>query len=255
MKCRGLVTAIFTLIVFAAAQGQSTQPHFAVVSIRVDPPISRAFKPAGPVRPGGKYVDEHATLWSLIVFAYPRFSFPEKTLVGLPKWAYGGPGSVFDLEAVPATGTSPTMVEMRNMMGAALADRFHFRFHLENREMPVLFLHTAHGGTHGIKTSAPGDESLLLVFGPGITGRGATMDEFAAKLGVYFEAVPVLNRTGLTGFYDIDAAAPPGGPPMGRGGQQTMILRQLKMLGLGLAPGRASVPVMVVDSVTRPTAN
>lgn len=251
---RRILIVLVAFGAIAVAQRKPAPPRFAVVSIRVDPPQSGrvAIPTMGPVHLGGRYSDQHAILWSLITFAYPQYSFPKKTLVGLPDWAYGRPGSVFDFEAVAGPGAPPNMTEMREMMAAALADRFHLRFHVATRQMPVFLLEVARGGPHDMHPSAPGQQSLLLMLGPGITGLGATMDEFAAEAGALFEDRPVLNRTGLGGFYDIRVPATSGSPYAAGG---IRILRLLKALGLKLVPANSSVPVMVVDNVTRPTPN
>jgi len=236
------------------AQGPPEGARFGAVSIKVLAPGQAPFgAPVGAVRPGGKYVDEHASLWSLIVFAFPNFYFPNKTIVGLPSWAYGD--TSFDVQAVPGLGRSPDLTEMQAMMSAALSDRFGLRFHVETRRMPVFFLQVEKGGIKNIVPSPQGQQSLLLVIrGSAIFGRGASMDELAGKVGAYYEDRPVLNRTGMNGFYDVDGPTPTG-LEANRESRKSMILRELGLLGLRLVPGNAEVPVMVVDHVAMPAPN
>jgi len=144
---------------------------------------------------------------------------------------------------------------MQAMMSAALADRVGLRFHIKTRPMPGLSLEVASGGVHHIAPSPPGQQSLLLVIrGSAILGRRARMDQLAGKVGAYDEDRPVLNRTGLGSFYDVGGTTPQGSE-VKRESWQSMILRELKFLGLKLATGRADVPVMVVDHATMPTPN
>lgn len=250
------------LLIAAAVWGIVAQPQaagrplrFAVLSIRRQPPnFRRALKPEGPVHPGGKYIDHQANLWSLVTFAHPQYDYPNKTIVGLPDWAYGI-DELMDIEAEPEPGTSVDLTQMQQMMDAALADRFHLKYHIETREMPVYFLEVADGGPHYIRPSAAGEQSLLLRFAGGaVFGRGASMDLLAGKIGSYYEDRPVLNRTGLNGFFDIASPAP-AGTYSNRAGDQEMVRLELQILGLKLVPGKAAVPVMVVDHVTLPTPN
>jgi len=240
----------------AVAQTPPSALRFGVVSIRIQSDSYRVprEKP-GPIAPGGKYIDHSAILWSLMAFAHPQYVFPEKTVVGLPVWAYGRPGHVFDFEALPAPGTHPDLMQMEQMMDRVLSDRFALRYHVENRVMAVLYLRVRRGAPTRLQPAANNDQSLLLRFSDsGVFARGASMDEFAGKLGSYYEDRPVLNRTGLGGFYDIDAkvSAP---SYMARLERQSMIARLVKDIGLELDPGKASVPVMVVDHVAMPTPN
>jgi len=257
-----IITAI--LGVALGAQVGPASPRFGAVSIKVQPPGYRPPRgeQLGPVRAGGKYIDEHAILWTLIAFAHPQSVFPGKTVVGLPDWAYGRPGAVFDFAAVPAAGASPDLAEMQKMMDAVLADRFHFEYRIERRNMPVFFLEVAPGGPHFIQQAKPGEQSLLLRVGPSsIFGRGASLDQMAAIIGGHFEDRPVLNRTNLAGFYDIDLQPPPRSSAPGEVSRtepfdnRSAVERELAGLGLRLVPGKADVPVMLVTHVSLPTPN
>jgi len=260
-----LMIPLFLALGLAVAPPQDRLPvRFGAVSIKIQPPGYRPPREEaiGPVRPCGRYSNQHAILWTLITFAHPQYQFPGKTVVGLPDWAFGRPGSVMDFEAVPEAGTSPDLTQMQQMMDSALADRFGLKFHMEKRRMPVLFLELSPGGPRLVNPSPPGQQSLLLRIGPSaIFGRGASMDELAGLIGTHFETKPVLNRTGLEGFYDIDLAPPPrspsGGPiaRMDAGDNRSAIEREVDRLGMKLVAGKADVPVMVVDHVAMPTPN
>jgi len=217
---------------------------------------SAGYRPAapthGPVYPGGKFIDHHAGLWTLISFAHPQYVYPEKTIVGLPRWAYGS--VLFDIECVPELGTTADLVQMEEMMDALLADRFHLRYHVETRRMQVYFMRVARGGIRLMKPSPPGEQSLQLELGEKAFGRGVSMDYLAARAGTFWLGLPTLNRTGLAGFYDIDAPSP-GGASMGLAAYKTKVERELREMGLVLIAGEAEVPVIVVDRVTLPTPN
>lgn len=230
-------------------------PRFAVVSVT---PVAPGARPApstvGPVLPGGKYVDHRAVLAGLIIFAYPQFASPGKTLVGLPDWAYG---TLFDFEAEPARGVTPSLAEMRQMMASALADRFQLKYHVRNERMPVLFLAVGPNGVQHITRAASGPPSTFIRFRQNrIVGWGFTMDDLAGVVGMPFmeKGTPVINRTGMTGIYDFDVPAATG-TYRGPGGGESRYIADLKILGLALRSGEATVPVMVVDHVAKPRPN
>lgn len=252
----GLSFLAALLVTVAPSQAPKPQLRFGAVSIKREPPDYRLQTPAhGPVWPGGRYSDRQAILWSLIVFAHPQYVYPEKTIVGLPGWAYGQDGAWFDIDAVPEAGTSPTLAQMQQMMDAVLADRFQLRYHIEHRPMKVYFLEVGPGGTHHIAPAQPGDQSLQFRAGDtGIFARGASMDELAGRMGSYYMDRPLLNRTGLNGFYDIDYQ-PHSGGYFSRQDRQSRAQNLLEQMGFKLVAGKADVPVMVVDHVAMPTAN
>ncbi|MGH9415562.1 MAG: TIGR03435 family protein [Terriglobales bacterium] len=248
-------TVALALLCLAAGTSQATQPlRFGVVSIRMQ--SSAGYLPAppthGPVYPGGRFIDHHAGLWTLISFAHPQYVYPEKTIVGLPRWAYGS--ALFDVECIPEAGTSPDLTQMEQMMDTVLADRFNLRYHVETRRMDVYFMEVARGGVRFVTPSPPGQQSLLLTLSPKVIGRGVSMDYLAARAGTFWLGRPTLNRTGLSGFYDMDPPSP-GGPDMGLAAYRNRVARELKEMGFKLVRGNADVPVIVVDHVALPTAN
>lgn len=241
---------------FLSGQVQPAAPHFGAVSIRIQrSDYEEAVRSHGPVYPGGRYANHSAVLWSLITFAHPQFMFPGKTIVGLPDWAGGKDGAVFDIEAVPAVGTSPDLTTMRRMMDGVLVERFGLRYHIEQHTMPVFLLKTSDAGSHYMKPSPPGQQSLKVSFGSqGVYGRGISMDDLAGTAAAFFFDRPILNRTGLSGFYDIEMPPPPG-VYMGRFDNKSLTMHELEMLGFELVSQQADVPVMVIDHVAKPTPN
>jgi uncharacterized protein (TIGR03435 family) len=84
------------------------------------------------------------------------------------------------------------------------------------------------------------------------------MSRVAGSLATYFRR-PVVDRTGLTGFFDVQidlpplqpATSPDGGPESGPS-PFTVLQEQL---GLRVEEGRGPVEVLVVDRIERPTEN
>jgi uncharacterized protein (TIGR03435 family) len=103
-----------------------------------------------------------------------------------------------------------------------------------------------------------------------LTATRMTMNEFASLLRLHAER-PVLNNTGLTGFYQfkIELPAPDltrirqGVNPTGVNGNTTVsdpprlsVFDAVERLGLRLEPRRSPIDVIVVDKMNRtPTEN
>jgi len=262
----GAAVAVLTLGVVLEARGQArggNPPKFEVVSIVPQPPGTRWHPPPleapGPVQPGGQYRDPQAVLYTLLQFAYPDTNIPGKTLLGVPLW---GRRRIYAFQGVAPGGKTPTRDEMRLMMRAVLASRFGLKFHTEEKEMPVFVLTLAKGGTKNLKAANPASESNALSTLIGwrqffIVAKAISIPELAGR--ALESWGPVVNHTGLNGYYDIDI--PPvndAPPPKGthREDPEQVVKRSFHdEFGIDVTNGKATVPVMVIDSVHPPTPN
>ena len=112
--------------------------------------------------------------------------------------------------------------------------------------------------------------SQRAFFGPqGVTinASGRTLDQIATMLGTYADRT-LVNKSGLTGEYDIllkfrpEAGGPMGGlaPPLSTSADASSDLPTLRVaaqeqLGLRLESARGPVQVLVIDSISPPTAD
>ena len=84
------------------------------------------------------------------------------------------------------------------------------------------------------------------------------MDGVAGALAIFFRR-PVVDRTGLTGVYDIQLELPPLQPAAVDGGAPdpgvSVFTVLQEQLGLRVEEGRGPVEVLVVDRIERPTEN
>ena len=93
-----------------------------------------------------------------------------------------------------------------------------------------------------------------------IRRSGVTMKDFVTTFDVNMGR-PVIDRTGLEGRYDVEYSfAPPRPQNTGQSAPSpeappTLLVALEEQLGLKLQAERAEVPVVVVDSVERPTEN
>ena len=86
--------------------------------------------------------------------------------------------------------------------------------------------------------------------GPGnLSGGGVTMAQLSTTFSQFVQRV-VVDRTGLTGNFDIDLTWTPDQLPQGRGEPFTAVQEQL---GLKLDSQRGPVDVLVIDRVEQPT--
>jgi bla regulator protein blaR1 len=192
------------------------------------------------------------------------------------RWmVFGGPEWInqerFDIvgKGPDPTATNPDVWEM---MRSLLVERFHLKYHIEDRDMAVLALTIAKGGhklTPGekgrcadeIKQQRNCGDILIPRFGAAVVNMpiGALVTSLTGRAGR-----PVVDRTGLTGRYDVNLSWTPEGmtheqweslPPEVRPEEMSMFEALERQAGLKLEPTRAPVPVLIIDSVDHPTDN
>src|SRR3569623_2150317 len=150
-----------------------------------------------------------------------------------------------------------------------LANRFHLKFHRETKTMPVFSLVLAKDGAkfQAHKESAEGKDQQRL--GISISsGRGnlpakkTTMTRFADSLGHQVDRI-VLDNTGLKGEYDFTLE---WSPDNHEGSMLSAVEEKVgltglsifealpQQMGLKLESTKGPVPVIVIDSVDRPTS-
>jgi uncharacterized protein (TIGR03435 family) len=239
------------------------------------------------IQPGGRYTAINMPLRLLILNAY---RVQEYQLVGAPDWTNS---ERFDITAKaegdirpPTPGGPPSPVQF--MLQALLEERFKLAVHRETRDMPIYALTLARAdGRLGpqMKPSTTDCAALAAARGgpppgppppgerptcgmrmmPGNISSGSMMlQQLATSLSMLTRRV-VVDRTGLTGGFDIDLTftpdqMPPGPPPPGApplppidpNGPSVFTALQ-EQLGLKLEATRGPVEALVVDHVERPT--
>jgi len=216
---------------------------FDVVTVRQNttaPPYAVGSNfPLGPgdvyVPNGGSFRATNFPLITYIAFAYKITDNQEQSLLSqLPKWAIT---DRFDIQGT-AQG-NPTKDQMRLMIQAVLADRFHLLVHYETRQVPVLALVVDQPGKLGPLLQRHSDDSPcattpavpspaptappqlrdtrfpatcggILRMPPSRPGRvrsgarNVSMELIAGSIGQGGDIDrPVLDKTGLTGMFDV----------------------------------------------------
>jgi uncharacterized protein (TIGR03435 family) len=273
------------LVAATCASTLAQSPKFEVASVK--PNTSGTGFINISVQPGGRFTAINVPLRLLILNAH---RVQEYQLVGVPDWATN---ERFDISAKaegeirpPTPGGPPSPVQF--MLQALLEERFKLAVHRETRDMPIYALTLARAdGKLGqqMKPSTtdcaafaaarrgqpppgpppPGERPTCGTrMMPGnISGGSMGLPQLATNLSMLTRRV-VVDRTGLTGGFDIDLAftpdqmpgpPPPGAPPppaIDPNGPSIFTAVQ-EQLGLKLEATRGPVEVLVVDHVERPT--
>jgi uncharacterized protein (TIGR03435 family) len=250
----------------------------------------------------GRFTATHATLRELVGLAYQlqdgRLRH-DSQISGGPNWINSdhfdvvakaeGRSARLDAASIPAGAARPGEIsaidEVRLMLRTLLADRFKLAVHNEIRELPVYALVMARrDGKLGpqlrkvdVDCVALRDDGRRPVppepgkavcggfreLGPGIsTGHAVPMSLLATKVEGSVDRI-VLDRTGLTGRFDVDLKWTPSQPQQPGGLEQppidpnsvSIFTAVQEQLGLKLDSQRGPVDVLVIDHVEQPTTD
>jgi uncharacterized protein (TIGR03435 family) len=257
-----------------AALAVSGTPVFDAVSIHpVSPNAPPIMRDIGftPILPGGQFIDSRVPLSSMLAIAY-GFRNPDMQLEGLPNWAKS---QAYSVSAKPAPGfpslpPAENIEQVRLMLRAMLADRFHLQIHSETRQEKSFKLEVAKGGIRikEVDPPVPPAKSAPVSAAVGddgghMVGNKSTIATLAAALTGFMKR-PVIDQTGLKGYYDFDirwkTPETPGAPPpsaMGFGseGEALLISNLQDQFGLRLTNTTSPVQYWIVDHIEPPTGN
>jgi len=169
----------------------------------------------------------------------------------------GGPAWIdSDQFEVIAKSKSPTSREqLLLMLRQLLSDRFRLEFHSATKEIPAYALTVGQSGK--LQRMKSGDASKPNPFGP-------DMPTFARFLTRFGADMPVIDKTGLTGQFNLDldmrkiteaANDISGTPPSNEGMYRGTVEFIDRQWGLKLIPTKALIDALVIDRVNRPSAN
>jgi uncharacterized protein (TIGR03435 family) len=262
-----LLLAIITVVALSGLPGQTQADlrAFEVASIKPSSPQGGRMEINGfYTYPGGRVVGRGCTLEYLVDLAFDIQSFQ---ISGGPGWMHDErfevearpPASSLSAKANPLSAKSPPSAEQRQMLQALLAERFQIKFHREIKEGPVYLL---------LKGSRPlqlqpakeqgksdfswvGSPSGGMIVGDGMAGQNISMPILASRLSRYLER-PVLDQTGITGFFDFKFAYATEEPRLD---VVSAILASAQGIGLKLASSRGPVETITIDRAEKPSSN
>src|ERR1700730_11933538 len=254
-------------------------PTFDVVSVK--PNKSDGNMVRIMAKPDG-YAASNLSLKMLVQSAY---GIREDLISGAPSWA---DSARFDIDAKVAGPDVDALQKLspeqrRLLLQPLLADRFKLKIHTETKQLPVYEIVLAKGGSK-LKEATAGDTYANGTKGPDGVGRGGMMRSGPGQLTA--QAVPmtslanmlsqqlhrtVLDKTGLTGKYDLELNWTPdqGADPMFKGAEGSQqradaapdasgpsiftVLQE--QLGLKLQSAKGPVETIVIDHVEMPSEN
>ena len=240
------ILAFLTLSVATWGAG----PAFEVTSVKSNklPPRERHVEFG--CSPEGRFLSLGVGLRSSLLWAYKidYFQLPD---------APGGldsPNALFDIEGRTAGPASED--ECRQMVQTLLADRFKLALHWESRPIRVYALLLGRGALKMIKVTPdikdPG--AGIMINGSPVSGlaTGFSMTALAPLVGRWTSSdAPVVDRTGLEGFYKISVEVTVSAKP----GETSDIATVAQQLGLRVEDRKEPFLVLVIDHLEPPDAN
>jgi uncharacterized protein (TIGR03435 family) len=242
----------------------ATLPSFEVASIKLSD-LHRAGAIGIFTFPGGRVTAGLSTFKMLVTYAFDVQPF--QVSAG-PAWIND---TKYDIIAIPPSSSPasklnppnpklPPNEEQQQMLQSLLMDRFQLKFHRADRVSPVYLLERGRGQ---LKLEAPKDKDAYpwvggipggAINGDGLRGENVSMQLLARRLGLYLGR-PVIDRTGLKGFYDFKYQLSQDRGDYSEGEVLSCILTSIKALGLELKAGKGPVETIVIDHVEPPTPN
>jgi bla regulator protein blaR1 len=234
------------LLLLTAKVTASQSPTFEVATVKP----SRPGSPAGARLDAAQFTCSGMALRGLVFSAY---RIPAWRLSGGPDWLDSDP---WDIAAtlppnMPA-GRDELTRQADLMLQVLLADRFQLKLHREMRDQPVYELVLSKSGAK-LKPSATDKFSVKMDRGH-LEFHHVSMAVLTGYLYVrpgYFQQAtdrPVLDKTGLQGFFDLTLDwAPDSGP--------SLFTALEEQTGLKLEPRKSPFEFLVIDHVEKPVEN
>jgi uncharacterized protein (TIGR03435 family) len=228
--------------------------------------------------PGGRFT-MGLPIQTILTIGY---GVPMYRIVGAPEWVST---VYFDIDA--QADRQPAVDERQAYYRGLLEQRFRLQAHSEMREMDIYALVLARPDGRlgpGLRRSTidcdiviaenrrraeagaaplpptPGQRPVCGSVGGGssLTAGAAQLAALVGMLSAGLEK-PVIDRTGLTGRFDMDFRSAPmrvgTTPPAALAELPSVFTAVQEQLGLKLETTRAPIPVLVIDHIEMPTAN
>ena len=206
--------------------------------------------------PVGRCIVTAARLSHLIAIAY---EIDLQNVKGGPDWVWGV--DRFDVEGKADNPSTATEAQLLLMLQNLLADRFQLRIHREMTQSSGSALLIAKNGPKLKESTGEGKRSLRMsgaaIFKPdaidqknlnqnAIIAERVPMSQLAYTLSSLREVGPVVDKTGLQGFYDFKLSWEPG---------ESLNAVLQEQLGLRLESQKVPIETLIIDSATKPAAN
>ena len=284
MRCVPFLLVGVAVLSAALLAQTPANPSFEVASVK--PSISKEPGARFAVQAGGRLVMTNVPAGAVILEAYGLQDYFQ--LVGAPDWINV---DLFDIEAkapthIPITSASlgAATSPLRPMLRSLLAERFRLVAHVEQRQVPMYALVKARpdGKLGPNLSSTQTDCAALRASGPmpaikpgerpkcglvgsvgSFTAGGISISQLVTLVIAPRVGRPVVDRTQLTGYYDMTLTFRPDDlPPAGQSqtlpadeNAPTLTTAIEEQLGLKLESTKGISEVLVIDHIERPTEN
>lgn len=244
-----------------SAQDKPARLTFEVASIKPSDPNGGGRGGGIKALPGGQQYTAKGVPVKLIISL--MYKVPIRQISGGPGWIDSQP---WDIEA--KADHPYNLDDLHTMFQNLLTDEFKLKFHKDIKEGPVFALSVDKGGSKMKVNEKPQDFEIPIGGGRGgiTVGTRVPMNYFCWWLGqtaLRNDERPVIDKTGLTGFYDFTLSFLPELPPGFDRDKlppeflnRPSIYEALKQqLGLKLEPQKGPVEYYVIDHIEKPAAN
>jgi uncharacterized protein (TIGR03435 family) len=205
--------------------------------------------------PRGRCVVTAARLSHLIGIAY---GLPMARISGGPEFVWGV--ERYDIEATSGNADS-THEQLHEMLRNLMADRFQLKFHIESKQVNGHAIYAPRNGLK-LKPSKSEKRSIVRVAGAAINkfdavdgkntnlntviAEGITIAEFVRTLANLPDVGPLVDKTELSGVYDITLSWEPG---------ESLARVMQEELGLRLETEKVPLDYFIIDSAEKPSEN
>jgi bla regulator protein blaR1 len=265
----------------ARAQAQ-TQPHaplsFEVTSVKPNPTMDPHIFLGFESTPAGRLTIHNSTVFFMITSAY-GIPFQSPRISGGPEWIRS---ERFDIDAKAPEGSVAGLTEkerhakMALMLQSLLADRFQLVMAHDIKELPIYAVTLGKGPLKLKKASIeekdctavdPGKDINCHIInggmGRGLHSKAVDLDDIVLFVENWSDR-PIVNKTGLTGLYEIDTEGwapmvqrgPDANPNENLGDSTRPTLAMIfDRLGLKLEQQKGPVEKYTIEHVEHPTGN
>jgi uncharacterized protein (TIGR03435 family) len=250
-----MIRRLMPFLLVALLHGQRLT--FEVASIKPSKPGGRIG--AMKVLPGGQeFVAQNFPLRLMLARMH---WVPSRQVTGGPDWM---DNENWDIQA-KADRPGYSREQMIEMLGNLLEDEFKLKLRKDNKEGPVYALSIDKSGLKMKRNEGPEDYEIPIQGGPaGVTvGKRCSLERLCFQLGSFLQSNerPVIDKTGLTGYYDFTLSFLPDLPPgVNKENLPPEILSRPSLfdavkqqLGLKLDPQKGPIEYFFVEHIEKPT--
>jgi uncharacterized protein (TIGR03435 family) len=219
---------------------------FEVATVRPSPQGSDPNQGMWSIPSTGSFTAKSVRLSLLLQLAY---GINDEQIMGKPAWMET---ELYDVNAKPEGQIKLTREELKPLLQNLLRQRFHLEAHEETAQQKGYALVVAKGGPKVALTTSNKTPNWRRNVGPGILdGLNWSMAFLAQQLWKP-AGLPVVDRTGLTGGYDVKLLFAPD--LAGESTLPTLFTAVQETLGLRLEAQKIPVTVLVIDHVEKTPA-